>query len=261
MGMNNRQSVLSIADFRPVSARSSASHATLEVPAVNRTSSGGSAGSFPSPQIGSGTAVIGETGSEEDDSLGENGDGTASQAAQIRALQADLADKNRYIGTLEKRLLQARRSSQSRVSMSLSHKAPLHSEDGGVDMLIMEKDAEIADLRARLDDKDRMVTALRSAARKRDVADLGIDTSSTNDSRRSSHQRSDGSSASSRLRGSPISPVALLFPSSQKSGKGVDEMTRILDEMISERVDGAYAGAKSGVARTSLRAVSEGEVK
>ena len=33
---------------------------------------------------------------------------------------------------------------------------------------IHEKDAEIAELRARLDDKDRMITALRSAARKRE---------------------------------------------------------------------------------------------
>ncbi|KAF2499681.1 kinesin-domain-containing protein [Lophium mytilinum] len=248
---HNRGSILSNSDFRPVSARSSASHSALEVPAVNRTSSGGSGGSFPSPPIGT---AVGETPSEEDDSLGENGDGTASQAAQIRALQADLSDKNRYIGTLEKRLLQARRSSQSRVSMSLSHK--VIGGDEGVERLISEKDAEIADLRARLDDKDRMVTALRSAARKRDVADLGIDTSSTNESRRSSHQRSEGSTASSKFKGSPISPVALLSPASQKSGKGVDEMTRILDEMISERVDGAHGGAK-GASRSSLRAVSE----
>lgn len=256
LGLHNRQSILSNSEFRPVSARSSASHATLEVPSANRTSGGGSAGSFPSPSMHT-SAIGGETGSEEDDSLGENGDGTASQAAQIRALQADLADKNRYIGTLEKRLLQARRSSQSRVSMSLSHRATL-SVDDGEGALLKEKDAEIADLRARLDDKDRMVTALRSAARKRDVADLGIDTSSTVESRRSSHQRSDGSSVSSRRRGSPISPVALLSPSSVKSGKGVDEMTRILDEMISERVDGAL-GAKGGAPRTSLRAVAEGK--
>ncbi|KAF2810457.1 kinesin-domain-containing protein [Mytilinidion resinicola] len=242
---HNRGSILSNGDFRPVSARSSASHTTLEVPTANRTSSGSS------PPIGT---AIGETPSEEDDSLGENGDGTASQAAQIRALQADLSDKNRYIGTLEKRLLQARRSSQSRVSMSLSHK--VIGGDDGVERLLSEKDAEIADLRARLDDKERMVTALRSAARKREVADLGIDTASANESRRSSHQRSEGSTASSKFRGPPISPVALLSPASQKSGKGVDEMTRILDEMISERVDGAHGGAK-GASRSSLRAVSE----
>ena len=41
---------------------------------------------------------------EDEDSLGEFGDGTASLSAQNRALQSDLADKNRYIQTLEKRL-------------------------------------------------------------------------------------------------------------------------------------------------------------
>ncbi|OCK83902.1 kinesin-domain-containing protein [Lepidopterella palustris CBS 459.81] len=254
MSIQNRSSVLSNGDFHPVSARSSASHATLEVPALNRTSSGGSAGSFPSPPVGT-NGVIGETGSEEDDSLGENGDGTASQAAQIRALQADLADKNRYIGTLEKRLLQARRSSHSRVSMSLSQRM-IGGEEGGVDAVIKEKDAEIADLRARLDDKERMVAALRSAARKRDVADLGIDTSTSHDSRRTSHQRSDGSNASSKFIGSPISPVTLLSPSSPKSGKGVEEMTRILDEMISERVDGGHSGKGSKRNSSSLRMAS-----
>lgn len=253
MSLQNRNSVLSNGDFAPVSARSSASHATLEVPALNRTSSGASGTSFPSPPAGA-SGAIGETGSEEDDSLGENGDGTASQAVQIRALQADLADKNRYIGTLEKRLLQARRSSHSRVSMSLSQRI-VGGEDGGLEAIIKEKDAEIADLRARLDDKDRMVAALRSAARKRDVADLGIDTSGLHDSRRTSHHRSEGSNASSKFKSSPISPVALLSPTSQKSGKGVEEMTRILDEMISERVDGAHPA--KGSQRSSLRMVSE----
>jgi len=121
----------------------------------------------------------------------------------VRALQADLADKNRYIQTLEKRLLQARRSSHSRVSMQFSPRfgsgpsAPGASPNGGatgangspsssspvvatvdeagVDALLRDKDAEISDLRARLDDKERMVRALREAARKRDVADLGVE--------------------------------------------------------------------------------------
>ncbi|KAK5275354.1 Kinesin-like protein kip2, partial [Cryomyces antarcticus] len=117
--------------------------------------------------------------SEDEDSQGENGDGTATSAAQIRALHADLADKNRYISTLEKRLLQARRSSHSRVSRTFSSdafKGGLAAGDVGMETQLKEKDAEIADLRARLDDKDRMVAALRSAARKRDMADLAIGT-------------------------------------------------------------------------------------
>ena len=138
--------------------------------------------------------------------------------------------------------------------MSLSQRI-VGGEDGGIDAILKEKDAEIADLRARLDDKDRMVAALRSAARKRDVADLGIDTSGSHDSRRTSHHRSEGSNASSKFKSSPISPVALLSPTLQKSGKGVEEMTRILDEMISERVDGSHSA--KGSQRSSLRMVSE----
>lgn len=137
----------------------------------------------------SGGLVMSEPGPlDEEDSVGEYGDGTATLAAQVRALQADLVDKNRYIATLEKRLLQARRSSHSRISRAFS---PTHKLNGGlsvssngdvdgegngngnvnVNALLQEKDNEIADLRARLDDKDHMMTALRSAARKRDIAD------------------------------------------------------------------------------------------
>lgn len=128
------------------------------------------------------TAINGGGGSDaDDDSTGEFGDGTATLSAQVRALQADVVDKNRYIATLEKRLLQARRSSQSRTSIGFSppHKVPggLFGgelvEEARVDVLLKEKDEEIAELRARLDDKERMVAALRSAARKRDVAEIG----------------------------------------------------------------------------------------
>ncbi|PUU77027.1 kinesin motor domain-domain-containing protein [Tuber borchii] len=129
------------------------------------------------------TAINGGGSSEcaDDDSTGEFGDGSATLAAQVRALQADVADKNRYIATLEKRLLQARRSSQSRTSIGFSppHKVPGMFgggelvEEARVDVLLQEKDEEIAELRARLDDKERMVSALRSAARKRDVAEVG----------------------------------------------------------------------------------------
>lgn len=129
------------------------------------------------------TAINGGGSSEgaDDDSTGEFGDGSATLAAQVRALQADVADKNRYIATLEKRLLQARRSSQSRTSIGFSPPRGVPGMFGGgelveearVDVLLQEKDEEIAELRARLDDKERMVSALRSAARKRDVAEVG----------------------------------------------------------------------------------------
>lgn len=120
---------------------------------------------------------------DDEDSLGEYGDGTASLAAQNRALQADVADKNRYISTLEKRLLQARRSSHSRASIGFSGgksgaaaTAVVGGDDTGVAALLRDKDAEILDLRARLDDKDHMLTALRSAARSRDAAERSGET-------------------------------------------------------------------------------------
>ena len=63
------------------------------------------------------------SGSEDTGSLGGAGDGVASLAAQVRALRADLAERDRYIATLEKRLWQARRASHSRTSVGLSQRA------------------------------------------------------------------------------------------------------------------------------------------
>lgn len=64
------------------------------------------------------------SGSEDNGSLGGEDDGVASLAAQVRALRADLAERDRYIATLEKRLWQARRASHSRTSIGLSQRAP-----------------------------------------------------------------------------------------------------------------------------------------
>ncbi|KAJ6262378.1 Kinesin-4 [Drechslerella dactyloides] len=111
-----------------------------------------------------------------DDSAGEYGDGSATLAAQVKALQADNADKSRYIATLEKRLLQARRASQSRTSIGIANSPRISGvgDEGSWASIIREKDAEIANLRAQLDDKERMVSALRSSARKRELADLKV---------------------------------------------------------------------------------------
>ncbi|EKG14951.1 hypothetical protein MPH_07851 [Macrophomina phaseolina MS6] len=256
MGFQYRNSMMSNSEPHTVSARTST--ATLEVPHLNRMSSGGSAVSFPS-YVNQGSGIPPDHTSEEDDSIGENGDGTATDSAQVRALQADLADKNRYIATLEKRLLQARRSSHSRVSMALATSA--HSaEEGGFEALLKEKDDEIAELRARLDDKDRMLSALRSAARKRDVADLTIDTSmdrrASIDRRaslgmRTPGHRSRGSTGSSYTsRPSAASPVGLLSPRSEKRSREVEDITRMLDNMISEQVDSGQTGANAR--RTSI---------
>jgi centromeric protein E len=117
---------------------------------------------------------------DEDDDLGGMGEGEASLVQQNRMLQADLSDKNRYIATLEKRLLQARRTSHSRVSMQLASRAAAQ-DASAAELLIREKDKEIDDLRAKLDDQTRMVNALRSAARKRDILENRKSTSATSE--------------------------------------------------------------------------------
>merc|ERR1711981_103119 len=118
IGVNHPRSVSqasfgrnSVATNGDRSARSSAVSA-MDMPALTRNSSMGSIRSFR--QSNASTTMIAEhdpaAGEDEEDSFGENGDVVASSAIQIRALQADLSDKNRCIATLEKRLLQARRS-------------------------------------------------------------------------------------------------------------------------------------------------------
>jgi centromeric protein E len=211
------------------SARSSMATSNSGRPSLmERTSSLTSASSTVGRRSSGGQRMSGgeSGGVEDDDSLGEFGDGTASMAAQNRSLQADLADKARYIATLEKRLMQARRASSSRTSVGFStpNKGIMVGEDHSVSSLLKEKDAEIADLRARLDDKDRMLAALRSAARSRDTAEGTVDRSS---------QLFDHSPQYSS---SPPSSHANHFPGQKNRAKSVDEM-RILDEMIQDRVE------------------------
>ncbi|KAI0890624.1 kinesin-domain-containing protein [Annulohypoxylon maeteangense] len=228
--------------FSQTSIRTSVTTSNCSRSVLERTASMNSSSStIGRRSIGQRRSSIGEQASNEDeDSLGEYGDGTASMQAQNQALQADLADKNRYIATLEKRLLQARRASSSRTSVGLSapNKGIMVGEDHSVSTLMKEKDAEIAELRARLDDKDRMLAALRSAARSRDVAE-GIDFS------RSDHSRNDTRSsllyeqaASPPPQGAlPDPPVSKGHSPMKKRTRSVDEMSRILDEMIQDRVE------------------------
>ncbi|KAF4581101.1 kinesin [Ophiocordyceps camponoti-floridani] len=180
-------------------------------PLAERTSSITSASSTIGQRSSGGLRMAGDDG-EGDDCVGELGDGTASLATQNRALRADLADKNRYIATLEKRLLQARRASSSRASVSLagaSGPGIMVGEDHSVAATLREKDAEIADLRARLDDKDRMLAALRTVTRNRDSAP--------------------GPSESRQ----PETPLRL----QKRRTQGTDEMNRMLEEMIQDGVD------------------------
>ena len=250
------------------SARSSLAPSTTGRNSLERTASVGSVstiGQLPGAQRRSSDRLSGgEHGSlEDEDSLGEFGDGTASLAAQNRALQADLADKTRYCQTLEKRLLQARRSSHSRTSVGFSgpNKGGIMvGEDHGVATLLKEKDAEIADLRARLDDKDRMLSALRSAARSRDTADKDPRASQTLVMLENGPLTPASARASQLLENGPISPVlaagplGLLSPKTRKRTKSVDEMSKMLDEMIQDRVE---SGQLVKGVRGSVRLASE----
>ncbi|KAL3429309.1 kinesin motor domain-containing protein [Aspergillus tetrazonus] len=169
---------------------------------------------------------------EDEDTIGEFADGKASAQRQIAALQADLADKNRYIATLERRLLQARRSSHSR--MSLGMKANSSTDNPDIVAQLREKDMEINELRLQLDDKDRMLTALRSAARHRDLAQLTLD-----------NQLLPKETSSPDREPPPTSQA----PDPGAKRKSMDEVSRILDEMIQDRVESGHLikGARGSV--------------
>ena len=254
------------------SLRPSGSQSTLGgvTPSLQRTFSAGSTVTAAGKGSDEHYSPISSPGNEED-SAGEFGDGTATSKARIRTLQADLADKQRYISTLEKRLLQARRASHSKSSAlgspTSQKKYSMIEDNASPTELLREKDAEIADLRARLDDKDRMVNALRSAARHRDTADFSSEPLSIEFRKESHHQSNESkdSGGSGNIGGngtpftSPISPVQLLSPSSpvqykekekEVKRKSIDEMTKILDSMINDRVQtgGLIMGA-NGVVR------------
>lgn len=150
---------------------------TLEVPqtdehTLKRSFSSGSitTGVIPAAR----PSQLAEDSEDEDDPVGPAGEGEASLIRRNNMLQADLADKNRYIATLEKRLIQARRSSQNRVSMSLaSNRNSATPEESHTETIVQGKDREIEDLRAKLDDQVRMVQALRSATRKVETLEGG----------------------------------------------------------------------------------------
>ncbi|KAJ5122843.1 hypothetical protein N7526_009780 [Penicillium atrosanguineum] len=182
-----------------------------------------------------------------DDDLGEFGDGKASLQRQVTALQADLGDKNRYISTLERRLLQARRSSHSRMSMGVKSGNATISEHPDVMALVREKDMEINELRIQLDDKDRMLAALRSAARHRDLAAVTNESQSPElnpqaEAAISGRNSPPGTSGTTEKAASP-EPVLLptrLGVKEEDRGKNMDEVSRMLDEMIQGRVGSGH---------------------
>lgn len=250
MGTHGRLSTATTTDLGPSrSVRSSTSHSTLGTfgPTVSRRPSMAS--------VGAGPSTFSPVTDEEEDA-GEYGDGMASLQAQNRALQADLQDKNRYIATLEKRLLQARRSSHSRTSMGFS-RAP--QDESEVYKHLEEKDAAIADLQ-------KTVAALRSALRQRSLADMTPDSSSGEfKPRKGLRIQFDGEEASRnpvdevRSSSTGMTPMALLSPQKvdNKKRKSVDEMSKMLDEMIQDKVEsGQLVKGKSGSVRVPPRSGS-----
>ncbi|KAL8816600.1 MAG: hypothetical protein Q9223_004420 [Gallowayella weberi] len=234
------------------SSRSSAGASTLQ-----RTISAGSSVTVGGQTPGRSPTSSNEMLVEEEDLTGEYGDGRATSQAQIRALQADLVCKNQYISELETKLRQARRSSNGRGSLVSS---PSVQKENAVDeaarsmALVQARDAEIAELRARLEDKDRMLMALRSAARKREVAEQRPEAARAEGGREEQQARK-GSEESMRSGGAgPMSPVELLSPQSEPEcrRKSMEEMSRMLDEMIQDRVKSGQDGraGKGGSTRT-----------
>ncbi|KAJ4272017.1 Kinesin-like protein kip2 [Fusarium torreyae] len=247
IGVNSNGSMSSLGQYArfsqfsqislPASIRSSVATSVGSKPLMERTSSMTSATSTIGRRSSGGQKIGDEMGEVDDDSAGEFGDGTASLTAQNRALQADLVDKNRYIATLEKRLLQARRASSSRASVGFAapNKGIMVGEDHSVSAALREKDSEIADLRARLDDKDRMLAALKSAARSRDTAEATVEPRSP-PPQQESHTAVPNSTK-------PAVPE-------KKRSRGVDEMNNLLDEMLQDRVErGQVVRGKRGSVR------------
>jgi centromeric protein E len=222
------------------SLRSSASQSTLGAHSLSRTISQISINSVePSYQ----NTSFGPY--DDDDTMGEFGDGNASVQMQVFSLQADLADKNRYISTLERRLLQARRSSHSRMSMGLSQLKSGDESDAVA--LLREKDTEISELRNQLDDKDRMLAALRSAARQRDLAQMTGDSQQEKRVESKYQSTEDVSSSNSELGVQSTAIIPELSSANvnpdkeeQKTRKSADEMSRMLDEMILDRVENGH---------------------
>ncbi|PLB36708.1 putative kinesin family protein (KipA) [Aspergillus candidus] len=242
MSVLGRFSRLSTTDLGSRSLRSSASQSTLA--AYGHTLS--RPVSFLSAHSNEPSGTLpGSFGNEdEDDVMGEFADGNASTQAQITALQADLTDKNRYISTLERRLLQARRSSQSRMSVGAKSGNSV-SESPDATALLREKDMEINELRQQLDDKDRMLAAFRSAARHRDLAHITTDTRplSTND-------KPDINIGGHPLKADSDGDLASKGgEAEEKRRRSMDDVSRILDEMIHDRVKSGHLvkGARGSV--------------
>ncbi|KAJ5252493.1 hypothetical protein N7489_002903 [Penicillium chrysogenum] len=270
-GVNNHNSLsafgrlsrMSATDSGARSLRSSASQSTLGAghSSVRPMSFMSVNSNDPSSAMG---YPGGSFGNEDEYDLGEFGDGKASLQRQVTALQADLGDKNRYIATLERRLLQARRSSHSRMSGGIKPANATIAEHPDISAVVREKDMEINELRLQLDDKDRMLAALRSATRHRDLATVTNDPQSELKSKNGSTAGDvDNFAATNGFTVQPESPGKRpLSGRSEKeeAGKNMDEVSRMLEEMIQVRTESGHNTKNRSIASESRRVSSSAEV-
>lgn len=258
------------------SLRSSASFSTLHS-TIRRSGSGASTGTeVPATQFAPLRSPTSVYELDEEDTIGPFANGEATLQSQIRSLRDDLTVKNRYISTLERRVDQARRSSHSRNSLGMTPTNAQHEQMLQEKVaVIREKTAEVAKLRDLLEERDRTVTALRAAAARRERVDglaspAATPTNSTSAvSFPSSHRTypsTVSSSTTATSNSASLSPVDILsspprpispkkspkksnnicasgtgFPFGEqgrnKNRDSVDEMSRMLDQMIQSRVE------------------------
>ena len=266
LSIHPRLAAYNTSDRGSRSLRSSASFSTLHS-TLHRSTSGASTGTeVPANHHEPLQSPSSLYELDEDDTIGPFADGEASLNTVIQNLRIDLTAKNRYISTLERRVDQARRSSHSRSSFSPGPTASQHEQAlQEKDATIREKTAEVAKLRGVLEERDRTIAALRAAARRR-VGTEGVSSPAATPTETTpintippslvGHKAQESSiSSSATSNGVSLSPLDILSsPKAQsperirigfispdfgrdKHRESVDEMSRMLDQMIQSRVE------------------------
>ena len=185
-------------------------------------------------------------------------EGDASLRAKNRALKADLADKNKYISTLEDRLHQARRLS-SRNSRGFSPVGAMYDKSAK----LAEREEEVLQLKQQLQEKERMLVVLRNAIRNRngganapysllppslkpvltssDVSRPAHERKASYDLIKEIEEESDGEcSEKSDFSAVDMAPVLaspkLVLKAEEDPRKSVDEIGRFIKEMMGKHI-------------------------
>ncbi|MCJ1292044.1 hypothetical protein MMC34_003594 [Xylographa carneopallida] len=263
LSIHPRLAAYNTSDRGSRSLRSSASFSTLHS-TLRRSGSGASTGTeVPANHI---EPLQSPYELDEDDTIGPFADSEAPLSTVIQNLRMDLTAKNRYITTLERRVDQARRSSHSRSSLGPGLTAAQHEQAlQEKDATIREKTAEVAKLRGVLEERDRALAILRAAAQRRAATEgVASPAATPTDTTPISpvapfaigHKPQDSSISSlATSTSASLSPVEILStPKIQsperirigfgspdvtrnKHRESVDEMSRMLDQMIQSRVE------------------------